>query len=367
MTVQLPLPPFYNPKNAAVWCYNPDESVLIEAAHENARTHNVKPAGSDTCKVAVVPIDLNQDFTLPEGALYVAGRSGTGAIDDTRRTAEFIYREAPQITGIFPTFDTHFPHQIFFASFWEGPNGERLNDHSMIVEDVGGVLNNVALDGSVLIRNVRPKLSMARIVTGKSGATTWLYNYCLHYVRELKRTGKYTLYLWPPHCLLGKVGHSLSGVFQEARNYHAYLRGTDAPAEIKGGLFASENYSVFSPEVMVDHTGSAFAQRNTRFLEMVMGNDMVVLIGQAASHCVASSIDDLLDWLIQHDPELARRITILDDCMSAVTVPDGKGGFAADFTDQAQAALDRFRTAGMNIEKSTTPMEDWKVLPKNFK
>jgi hypothetical protein len=45
--------------------------------------------------------------------------------------------------------------------------------------------------------------------------------------------------------------------------------------------------------------------------------------------------------------------------MSAVTVPDGAGGFVADFTPQAEAALQRFADAGMNLVRSTDPIAAW--------
>jgi len=42
-----------------------------------------------------------------------------------------------------------------------------------------------------------------------------------------------------------------------------------------------------------------------------------------------------------------------------VTVPDGKGGFVADFTAQAEAALARFANAGMHLVRSTDPIASW--------
>lgn len=367
MRQPLPLPPWYESNNARVWCYNPDDVELAQSAHDWARQHSVRAAGSDKLRTALVLIDTQNDFCHPSGTLYVGGRSGTGAIDDSRRTAEFIYHNASRLTGIFPTFDTHFGHQIFSAPFWEGAHGEPLTQHSLIIEDAGGKLNNVALDGTtILVRDVRPKPAMALIATNNAGAWAGLYEFCLHYVRELARQGKYTLYLWPPHCLLGKVGHALVGVISEARNFHAYLRGTNTPGEIKGGHIVSENYSVFRPEVMTDAHGNPIAQRNTRFLETLVAHDMVVIGGQAASHCVASSIDDMLEWLVQKDRALVEKVWLLEDCMSAVAVPDGKGGFAADFTSNAQAAIDRFRDAGMHVVKSMTPMENWPGLPAGF-
>ncbi len=88
-----------------------------------------------------------------------------------------------------------------------------------------------------------------------------------------------------------------------------------------------------------------------------------MIAGQAASHCVKSSIDDLLAEIALHDEALARKVYILADCMSAVTVPDGKGGFVADFTSEAEQALARFRAAGMHVVRSTDPIEGWPDLP----
>ena len=52
----------------------------------------------------------------------------------------------------------------------------------------------------------------------------------------------------------------------------------------------------------------------------------------------------------------------MTDCMSAVTVPDGKGGFVADFTPQAEAGLQKFKDAGMNLVRSTDPLASWPGL-----
>ena len=52
-------------------------------------------------------------------------------------------------------------------------------------------------------------------------------------------------------------------------------------------------------------------------------------------------------------------VYLMTDCMSAVTVPDGTGGLAADFTPQADAALQKFADAGMRLVTSTDPIHTW--------
>jgi fructose-specific component phosphotransferase system IIB-like protein len=74
---------------------------------------------------------------------------------------------------------------------------------------------------------------------------------------------------------------------------------------------------------------------------------------------VKSSIEDLLGEIVAKDPALAGKVYVLSDCMSAVTVPDGKGGFVADFTPQAEDALRRFADAGMHVVRSTDPIDSW--------
>jgi nicotinamidase-related amidase len=141
--------------------------------------------------------------------------------------------------------------------------------------------------------------------------------------------------------------------------FHSYARGVQSWVEVKGGDALTENYSVLRPEVLLRHDGRPLAQPNTAFLEKLLAADAVLIAGQASSHCVKSSLEDLLAEIVARDPALARKVYVLADCMSAVTVPDGKGGFAADFTPQAEAALRRFADAGMHVVRSTDPIDSW--------
>lgn len=345
----LPLPPFFDPAHAASYAYRPDAAALADAASAWRAKHQLRPAASDETRIQLLLIDVQKDFCFPEGTLYVGGRSGRGAIDDSRRIAELVYRNLSVISDITTTLDTHLAYQIFFASFWLGRDDQPLTPHRVVTAEQ--------------LRNgeVRPNPAMARWLCG--GNYTWLCKQVLHYCQELERAGKYQLYLWPPHCLLGTDGHALAGVVAEARLFHGYVRTAQSNVEVKGGNPLTENYSVLRPEVLSRFDGGALAQRNTQFLSTLLAADAVIIAGQAASHCVKSTIDDLLDEIAAADPALAKKVYLVTDCMSAVAVPDGRGGFVADFTDQAQAALQRFADAGMHLVTSTTPIASWPDLP----
>ena len=341
---ELPLPAHYEAANAARWTYGPSKRVQDDAT-DWAKIHGIKPASTDKDNVHFLVIDAQKSFCMPDGELWVAGRSGQGAVDDSKRLAECIYRNLGRITAITTTMDTHFAYQIFFPSFWLDRDGKHPPAHTEITTS--------QIDAG----DYRPNPAMAKWLCG--GNYPWLMQQVRYYCEELEKAGKYKLYLWPPHCLLGSEGHALVGVIHEARMFQAFARGAQSLVEIKGGNPLTENYSVMQPEVITRFDGQPLAQKNTLFLKTLLDADMVVIAGQAASHCVKSSIDDILTAILAKDPALAKKVYLLTDCMSSVTVPDGKGGFVIDYTPEAEKALKRFADAGMHCVRSTDPMDQW--------
>ena len=342
------IPNFFSAGNAADFNYAPDFGKLLAAATALAKSSNFTSIKDARKKVAFLGIDLQKDFCFPKGTLYVGGRSGTGAIDDNVRIAEFLYKNVGLITHTVLTMDTHFPFQIFFSTFWNDADGNPVPPFTEIsVDDIAS--------GKYVVSPVA-----AAACAG--GNYTWARNQAKFYAEELKKAGKYTLYLWPFHCLAGSAGYALAGVIDEATAFHALVRGDQREIAFKGQNAWTECYSVFGAEVLTRWDGKALDQKNTRLIETLLTNDYVVVAGQAASHCVMSSVDDLLTDILAKDPSLAEKVYVLTDCMSAVTVPDGQGGFIADFTPNAEAAFQRYAAAGMKLVKSTDDMRNWKGI-----
>ena len=341
------IPEHYDPANARQFVYRPDAQKLFEAATLFRRENHLLPAASDVRRNHLVLIDAQRDFCFPEGTLYVGGRSGQGALEDNDRIARFIYSNLATISEITCTLDSHLPFQIFFAPFWVDRAGGPLSPHRTISVD------------EIRAGDVRPNPDVAAAVGAPD--LEWLTKEVLFYAESLAKAGKYVLYLWPPHVLIGGDGHALVGVIQEARLFHAYVRGARNGVEIKGMHALTENYSVFSPEVLLTHDGASLANRNDALIEALLGEDRLIIAGQASSHCVKSSIDDLLDAIRDKDPRLAKRVYVLEDAMSAVAVPNPQapGTFFADFTENAQDALGRYDEAGMRIVRTTTPVSEW--------
>ncbi len=302
----------------------------------------MKAAATDKFRTMVLLIDAQKDFCHPTGSLYVGGRSQRGAIEDSARTAAFIYRNMPYLTGITATMDTHMSNQIFVPSFWLDTEGTHVQAFTQVKTE------------DVIKGKVRPDPAVCKML-GDNVTPAWLTAYVQHYCKTLEANGKYSLMVWPFHCLLGTPGHALTGVIAEAHQFHAWARRTQSWIEVKGGNILTENYSVLGPEVTKTHDGKVIGQTNAAFIKTLFSYDAIVIAGQAASHCVKSSIDDLLGNILNQDPALAQKCHILTDCMSSVAAP-------YDFTDATDIALAKFANAGMHLHKSTDPFAGWEGI-----
>ena len=111
-----------------------------DRAHEAeawALEEGLEPAAEDAFRICLVAVDVQNTFCIPAFELFVAGRSGTGAIDDNRRLCEFVYRNLDAITQIVPTLDTHQAMQVFHAIWLLDEDGNHPEPFTLVsAEDV---------------------------------------------------------------------------------------------------------------------------------------------------------------------------------------------------------------------------------------
>ena len=333
----LPIPEFFNAdKVSAVWRMPYEERA--KQARDWTRLHKLEPASTDQTKTWLMLIDVQNTFCIPEFELYVGGRSGRGATEDNTRLTEFIFRNLANITHITATMDTHKTMQVFHAIFFIDQDGNHPSPYSDIhVADLksGTWTFNPAL---------APQFGIA---------PEYGQQMMLHYAEALEKKGKYALTIWPYHAMLGGIGHALVSAVEEALFFHSIARNTQYDIEIKGDKPFTENYSVVGPEVLTGPMGETLGTHNTKFIEQLQQFDKLIIAGQAKSHCVAWTVQDLLNDINAIDPELAKKVYLLEDCTSPVVVPG-----VVDHTDAADAAYERFAKAGMNIIQSTKSIFD---------
>jgi len=335
---ELPLPAHFDPEKVGeIWKVDYLQRAG-EAAHWAAQ-HHIPPASEDQTRTALIAIDVQNSFCIPGFELFVAGRSGTGAVDDNRRLAAFVYRNLHRITHIAATLDTHTALQIFHQVFIVDEKGQHPQPMTMISYD----------DVAAGRWRFNPLIAASLGIDPEFGK-----QHLLHYTRELKARHKYDLTIWPYHVMLGGIGHALVPSVEEAIFFHTIARKNQADFEIKGSNPLTEHYSAIGPEVLEGPQGERIAEKNRKFIQLLEDFDAVIIAGQAKSHCVAWTIDDLLGEIRQSDEKLAQKIYLLEDCTSAVVIPD-----VVDFTEPADAAYRRFAEAGMHIVQSSQPITEW--------
>ena len=320
---ELPLPPHYRPERVEeVW--RVDYEARAAEAERWADEHGVRPAADDAARVCLLVVDCQNTFCTPGFELFVPG-----APDDSRRLCAFIYRNLGRISQVVPTLDSHLALQIFHAAW--------------LVDEAG-----------------RHPMPYTLVTSADVEQGTWQASapehgrHLAHYTRALEEGGKYQLTVWPYHAMLGGIGHALVSAVEDAVFFHSVARRSGPDFHVKGTNPLTEHYSVLGPEVTTGSDGETIEPPDTALIERLRGFDAVVVAGQAKSHCVAWTIDDLLEGF----GDLAPKVYLLEDCTSPVVVPG-----VVDYTEEASAAFRRFAEAGMHVVRSTEPMAEWPGLP----
>jgi nicotinamidase-related amidase len=340
---ELPVPAHMDPRHVGeVW------RVPYEARAREARAwseeHRLQPAADDAFRVCLLAVDVQNTFCIPGHELFVAGRSGTGAVDDNRRLCEFVYRNLGTITQVVPSLDTHRAAHVFHALWLVDEHGNHPAPYTLVsAEDVEA--GRWRVNGAV-VRSVGIDLDYAE-------------RHLVHYTRRLAEGGKYNLTIWPYHAMLGSIGHALVSAVEEAVFFHGVARHSQPDFQVKGESALTEHYSIFGPEVTEGPDGDALGHLNTELIEKLLAFDAVVVAGQAKSHCLAWTIDDLLEGDDQREHRLAERTYLLEDCTSPVVVEG-----VVDYTDEASSAFERFAAAGMHVVRSTDPLDTWPGMPE---
>jgi nicotinamidase-related amidase len=335
---ELPLPPHFDASRVGEVWRVPYEDRAREAPAWAAK-HGVRPAAQDPFRLALLVVDVQNTFCIPEFELFVAGRSGNGAVDDSRRLCEFVYRNLGAITQIFPSLDTHHAMQVFHAVWLVDERGEHPAPYTLVSAD------DVAAGRWMVNPAVAESLGLA---------AEYAARHLAYYTRRLAEGGKYDLTIWPYHAMLGGIGHALVSAVEEALFFHGMARATQPDFQVKGDKPLTEHYSMLGPEVTEGPDGERLGGKNVELIEKLLTFDAVAVAGQAKSHCVAWTIDDLLRTDSAQVGRLAERMYLLEDCTSPVVVPG-----VVDYTDEADAAFERFARAGMHVVRSTDPIDRW--------
>jgi nicotinamidase-related amidase len=114
---------------------------------------------------------------------------------------------------------------------------------------------------------------------------------------------------------------------QTGKNYQALIKGTHP---------LTEHFGIFQAQIPI--AGAPETQLNKVLIDTLQAFDHIYLAGEARSHCVATSLQQVLTYA----PELAKKMIIIEDCMSDVT---GLGHLGEPIYAQARKQGLRFTKA----------------------
>ena len=177
-----------------------------------------------------------------------------------------------------PSIDTHHAMQIFHAICLVNDRGEHPAPFTLVsAEDVE------AGRGGSTRRSPRPGLEPA-----------YAQRHLLHYTRATGRGRQVRAdHLALPLDARQHRPRPRARV-EEAIFFHGIARPSQPDFQVKGDNPLTEHYSMLGPEVIEGPDGERLATATTRWSRNSSTFDVVVVAGQAKSHCVAWTIDDLL-------------------------------------------------------------------------
>jgi nicotinamidase/pyrazinamidase len=265
-------------------------------------------------KNVLLIIDAQYDFCNPNGALFVSG-----SVEDNKRLANFILANTDEIDSIVTTLDSHITNDIAHPSFWKDKDGKIISPFTLILaQDVR--------DGKYTPRFASPVK-------------------VLEYLDALESQGEFKHFIWPAHCLIGSPGHAIDQVIFDAIQSFV-ITGKHCQFVTKGTHPMTEHFGAFKAQIPLSTAPET--QLNTQLLKNLCEYENVYLAGQAKSHCVATT----LKQAIENVPELAKKIIVLEDCMSSVGGGPDPNNPALTFEKLAQPIYDNAKKAGVRFSTS---------------
>lgn len=164
----------------------------------------------------------------------------------------------------------------------------------------------------------------------------------LNYVEQLEKNGKFSLCIWPEHCIIGSEGHNVTAPINEGLTAWSETTREEVDWLLKGQNIFTEMYSALKAEVVDDD--DARTDLNQEMIHKLSTKERVLVCGQAMSHCVNCTVRDLVEYWPKAE---LHRIWLLEDAMSSVP----------GFEETGEKFLADMRALGLTIVPTDRALE----------
>ena len=208
---QLPLPPHWDPDRVGeVW--RVDYAARFEDAERWREQHGSAAGRARTGSASRSSSSTSRTRSArPASSSSSPAARARGALDDSRRLCEFVYRNLGSITQIVP--DAR-----------HAPGAPDLPSASPRRRARAGIPSRSRLVTRGGRRRRAAGGSTRRPRRGSGSTPTTRRSTCATTPRTLEEGGKYSLTVWPFHAMRGGIGYALVSAVEEALFFHAIAR-----------------------------------------------------------------------------------------------------------------------------------------------
>jgi len=230
-------------------------------------------------------VDPQFDFCDSSGALFVPG-----ATEDIERLTIMTEILCGELTDIHCTLDSHHLFDIAHPLAWQDLNGNHPDPFTIITFD--------QVDNQKWLASIPKYQAQQR-----------------SYVKALADNGRYPLCIWPPHCLIGSNGVQVMPSLYEQLLAWETQEYAMVDYVTKGTNWKTEHYSAIQADVPDLEDEATMA--NTKLISALQEADIILLAGEAGSHCLANTVMDIADNF--EDDSHIKRLVLLEDATSSVS------------------------------------------------
>lgn len=225
-------------------------------------------------KTILLGIDLQNDFTTPQGSFYISG-----AERDTYRIYSLIEEYGKNIDSIVMTLDTYQPIHITNQTYWKDQEGYPPRLYCQITS-----------------KDVKDQMWIP-----KFNADTTLKD-----LIELETKNK-TCTILPTRCIAGSWGWALSESINKALQTWCIQYNKTYGLILNNYQQTKIHHSIFNTIKESQETKTDF-----ELLNKFNSFDQILIVGQPADICVINSLTEMISL----EPEIAKKTIVLTDCMS---------------------------------------------------
>lgn len=232
-------------------------------------------------------IDPQNDFMdLENSALPVKG-----AVEDMQKIIKKM--ESVNFDSIIVTLDSHFEYDIAHPFFWKSKDGSHPKPFTIITK-------------KDLIEEKWFPVDESQIM------------HCINYLDQLNVSGKYSLIIWPPHCIINSWGHKVYAELKEELKLWESKQNKKVKYFDKGKNPLTEHYSAIKAEVVLKTDNKT--DTNTELMNNLLNSKNIYVAGEAFTHCVYSTVRDIA-LIVNSQDKYKPNIFIYENATSPV------GGF----------------------------------------